>query len=177
MAEAEFRECAYCNRWMVLERSRCDPCEKKHADYRRKNREEINRKSRERYRHNKEYRERILEATRRRHEQFRSDPVLWDKERDRLRKFRLENPHKFVEWSARKRTIRKQATPPWANQKYISLFYKFAQMESDRTGRKVVVDHIIPISSPKVCGLHCEFNLQFLFDEDNRAKSNKFFVV
>lgn len=35
------------------------------------------------------------------------------------------------------------------------------------------VDHIIPLQSRYVCGLHTEDNLQYLTIEDNRRKSNK----
>ena len=78
-----------------------------------------------------------------------------------------------VNAAAMKRYARKlRATPAWANLRYIELFYEFAQAESTRTGRKVHVDHIYPLQSPHVCGLHVEDNLQLLFAEDNKSKGN-----
>ena len=67
-----------------------------------------------------------------------------------------------------------QATPPWASKGYMRLFYEGAKMESERTGREVEVDHIIPLRHKLVCGLHCEQNMQWLFSEDNKSKSNTF---
>lgn len=67
----------------------------------------------------------------------------------------------------------KQRTPSWANTKYMNLFYKIAKLEQERTGKAVHVDHIYPLKSDWVCGLHNEFNMQLLFAEDNIRKGNK----
>lgn len=56
---------------------------------------------------------------------------------------------------------------------YIALFYEIARKEKERTGRNVHVDHIYPLNSNLVCGLHVEDNLQLLFASDNIAKRNK----
>ena len=76
---------------------------------------------------------------------------------------------KNTEWAKRKAT-KLQATPKWTNQGYISLFYKLAQIEAARIGSKVHVDHIIPLQSQTVCGLHCEDNLQLLTEKVNLQK-------
>lgn len=76
--------------------------------------------------------------------------------------------------SCRDRVARKlKATPSWANQSYMELFYECAKLEEERTGRKCHVDHIVPLKSDLVCGLHVEDNLQILFLEDNISKSNR----
>lgn len=89
-------------------------------------------------------------------------------------KWKSNNKHKVTEDAALRRARKRQAIPIWANQKYIALFYEGAKIEEKRTGKKVHVDHIIPLKHDLVCGLHCEDNMQLLFATDNIIKSNIF---
>lgn len=82
------------------------------------------------------------------------------------------NPAKVVAKAAKRRALRLKATPSWASKAYIDIFYQMAKDEQVRTGRLVEVDHIAPLNSELVCGLHSEDNLQLLFKEDNASKSN-----
>ena len=54
--------------------------------------------------------------------------------------------------NAKRRAIKLQAKPKWADDKYISLFYQGAVIEAKRTGKPVEVDHIIPLQGKLVCG-------------------------
>lgn len=92
--------------------------------------------------------------------------------REVSRSWQKRNRAKDAARSANQRAQLLQATPSWANQKYIALFYEFAKLEEQRTGRQVHVDHIYPLTSDKVCGLHVEDNLQLLFATDNVRKKN-----
>ena len=68
----------------------------------------------------------------------------------------------------------KQATPAWANKEDIRKIYQRAYELSKETGIKYEVDHIDPLTSDLVCGLHVPENLQIITLEENRQKYNKF---
>jgi hypothetical protein len=89
------------------------------------------------------------------------------------RSYQERFPDKVAAKASRRRVIKKSAEPVWANRKYIDLFFRMAKDEKIRTSREVHVDHIVPLKSDKVCGLHCEDNLQLLFKEDNISKGNR----
>lgn len=80
------------------------------------------------------------------------------------------NKDKICYYSSKRRSDLKNATPTWADLDIIFSFYQEAQYHG------LQVDHIIPISHPLVCGLHCEFNLQLLTKTQNISKNNSFEV-
>lgn len=65
------------------------------------------------------------------------------------------------------------ATPPWADMVAIREVYDAAAQLTVRTGTEYVVDHIIPLIHPRVCGLHIAINLQPITAKANGAKSNR----
>lgn len=73
---------------------------------------------------------------------------------------------------AKRKRMVKQATPPWANMEDIEAIYKEAAMLSDKNNIKYHVDHIMPINSKLLCGLHVPWNLQILTESENCAKRN-----
>jgi hypothetical protein len=62
----------------------------------------------------------------------------------------------------------KRRIPKWQNTKLIKEFYQ----EASTLGLEV--DHIVPITSKIVCGLHCLDNFQLLTREQNASKGNRF---
>jgi len=74
---------------------------------------------------------------------------------------------------AKRRAAKLQATVAWANQDKIAAIYAEAQRISELTGMAYHVDHMVPLISKKVCGLHNEFNLQLLPGVENLQKHNR----
>lgn len=134
----------------------------------------------------KAYREANKEKTKVRHAKYRAENK--DKEAARHKKYSVENKEKVNaigrKWShnnpakmnaknAKRRATKLQATPEWADLDHIKRTYEWAKVMEERTGRKIHVDHIVPLQGENVCGLHCEANLQLMFAEDNMSKGNK----
>ena len=76
---------------------------------------------------------------------------------------------------ARRRKHR-EATPPWLSREQkaqIRELYKIAITMTKTTGEQYVVDHIVPLRSDVVCGLHVPWNLRVIPRQENLLKSNK----
>ena len=65
------------------------------------------------------------------------------------------------------------ATPMWATREPIAAIYKEAARRR-AAGEDVVVDHIVPLSSKLVCGLHWHGNMQIITYAENARKSNNY---
>jgi hypothetical protein len=94
------------------------------------------------------------------------------------KKWREKNPDYYKEWrknnrgkinalNSKRRAAKLQAAPSWANKKTIDMIYIIANI-CNKT-----VDHIVPLQSSVVCGLHWEANLQLLTQQENNSKYNK----
>lgn len=92
--------------------------------------------------------------------------------------YKIENTQRSASWKkANKGRVNttnaaylkriKQATPPWADQQAILDVY----LEAEYFGMEV--DHIVPIRSKLVCGLHTWENLQLLTKLENITKGNR----
>ena len=75
-----------------------------------------------------------------------------------------------------RRRRHREATPPWVTRKQktdMRELYRIAMTMTQTTGVLYVVDHIIPLRSDLVCGLHVPWNLRVITQEENLRKSNK----
>lgn len=89
------------------------------------------------------------------------------------KKWKTSNPGKVNALTAKRRNCVRKATPKWANFRSIESFYIAARRLSEETGIAHHVDHVVPLTSKLVCGLHNEFNLQILTGPENLAKHNR----
>lgn len=111
-------------------------------------------------------------------ERVRQKQREWNKKHpDRRSRMNLrwqkENAEKANALTAKRRSLKKQAIPPWANIKAIAKIYKEAHELTKNTGIAYTVDHIYPLQSKYMCGLHVENNLQILTKSENSIKGNR----
>lgn len=77
---------------------------------------------------------------------------------------------------AYRRAMKVNATPSWLNdehKKQIELLYVERDRLRSENGIIYHVDHILPLVSDIVCGLHVPWNLQVIPADDNLKKGNK----
>lgn len=75
--------------------------------------------------------------------------------------------------SARYKLTQKLATPKWAIKFFIDEAYHLAFQRTKALGVKWSVDHIVPLKSKLVCGLHVHNNLRVIPAIDNSVKGNR----
>jgi hypothetical protein len=114
-------------------------------------------------------------------EEKKAEHALRDKERYQRNKERISawgkeytkaNRPKRNAALAKRRAAKLQATPAWANKEKMLAFFAEAVRLTEETGVVHHVDHIVPLQSKIVCGLHCEANFQILTKTDNLKKHN-----
>jgi hypothetical protein len=137
-------------------------------------------KNKEEYKlYQKEYRLKNKEYQKEYHKNYRlnnkdkikeRDRFFYLKNKDKIKKikklYHLKNPHIKNASCAKRRAVKLKSTPKFANLNKIKEIYK-------NCPKGYHVDHIVPLNSKLVCGLHVEWNLQYLTPSANLSKSNK----
>lgn len=70
------------------------------------------------------------------------------------------------------------ATPAWLSKSQlaeIAAFYDEARRLTVATGERHEVDHVVPLHSPVVSGLHVPWNMRVISKEENNRKGNRAF--
>lgn len=91
----------------------------------------------------------------------------------RMASWAKANPDRVNANIARRAASKRRAIPGWANHEAIVQIYAEAASLRRVTGKPYEVDHIVPLQSDIVCGLHCEANLQILLKAENISKLNR----
>jgi len=127
-------------------------------EYAKKNRKAELKRAKDWYQENKkrkyEYDKKYAEANR-------------DKRRLASRKFKKRHPSNSKVWCAIRRASKLKAMPTWVDKNELKNIYKNCPSGYH-------VDHIIPLISKTVCGLHVPWNLQYLLPIENLKKANHY---
>lgn len=83
------------------------------------------------------------------------------------KKWKRENKGLCSHYECLRRAKKLKATPVWADKEAIKSMYDEAACLG------LEVDHMVPLVSDYVCGLHCEQNMQLLTKSQNASKSNR----
>lgn len=85
-----------------------------------------------------------------------------------------KNPDKCAAYSKARKLAKIQRLPEWADKAAVTAIYKDAIERTRITGIEHHVDHIVPLRSKFVSGLHWELNLQVIPASENRKKRNSY---
>lgn len=99
-------------------------------------------------------------------------------ERAKAQAYRQANAGRYNAHTRRYRAKVLSATPAWADERAVGMFYDVAARISVCTGLRFEVDHIVPLhaahgSKRVASGLHVEYNLRIVPRTVNRTKSNQ----
>ena len=103
---------------------------------------------------------------------YLNSDVMKTKRKEYAKEFYERNKDYYIAKDANRRAYKMQATPSWGQEGVRAFDKKAKELEAMNPGVKYHVDHIVPLSSNKVCGLHNQFNLQILTASENKRKGN-----
>ena len=97
-----------------------------------------------------------------------------DAGKEYYRKIMETNPGSINARLAKRRCQKKNAVVAWKNDFFIREIYQLSSLRTKLTGINWHVDHIVPLQSDIVCGLHWEGNMQIIPAKHNSAKRNRY---
>ena len=103
----------------------------------------------------------------------KEDPLFVERLQAKQRKYKETHPEIISALHSKRRASKLLAMPKFANEDTIKGLYKLAKEMTTTSGVAHHVDHIVPLRSKLVCGLHWEGNLQIITAEENLRKGNR----
>ncbi len=112
-------------------------------------------------------------------DRLKAKAAKWNQEnkpqrKEIAKKWKINNRDMVTASTVKRNSQKLLATPSWARPDKILQLYTEANKLSKETGIKYQVDHIVPLRSKLVCGLHCEDNLQVIPAIENNKKGNRY---
>lgn len=154
-------QCRKCKSKLAYKNSDKEKQRKRHKAWRDKNKDKI-----------KSYKENYVSSNRdkvlKQDKEYRARPEVKKQRRKYERKYYKDNRSKMIAISCAYDSRVRAARPSWQKQKEINDYYKSAKIKG------LEVDHIVPINSDLVCGLHCIDNFQLLTRSENASKGNRY---
>ena len=89
-------------------------------------------------------------------------------QRAACRKWFAEHPAERNQYKSARRVTERKAIPGWSEKQLIKVVYQKAKQLG------MTVDHVVPLKSELVCGLHVWSNLQLLDRAMNTSKHNRY---
>ncbi len=96
--------------------------------------------------------------------------------KDRVYRWRSDNPQRFEEIEARRRARKLHALPKWYGELDELVMKEAVDLRVRRsaaTGIEWHIDHMVPLQSREACGLHCASNFQVIPASMNLTKGNR----
>ena len=87
--------------------------------------------------------------------------------------YKKKNRGSYNKYHSQRKAAKRNATPIWTDDEHVKSLYLIAAI-CRSGGVDIHVDHIVPLKSKLVCGLHCETNLQLLPAHVNLSKNNRY---
>ena len=142
--------------------------------YERQNQEKCNERKRRRYNNNEEFREkRKKQVNEQKRNRWRTDTEWREFRKEQTKEWVRRNQGRRNYYDKIKKAKRKRCIAGWADKQAIKNIYQKAFLITSTSGIKHQVDHIYPLVSNFMCGLHVETNLQILTAQENASKGNR----
>jgi hypothetical protein len=153
----------------------CRGCVTCHAEFAARNEEKLKIQKRNLYLRTRDKRLEQAKTYRQENRDKILDYFQQNKEKiaETKKEWRKQNPHKNAEYCSKRKAVKLKAVPGWYDHEKVLAVRTEVLKLVEETGVEYHVDHIIPLQSDFVCGLHWHGNMQILTAAENVSKHNK----